>query len=93
MPILLLIIAVALHFWLGWSVWLSVLVSFGGQTVLAILHLTFNVGVMLPDVSPREKFEGALRLILRAIGGAIIGMVLAYIPMAVFGFMMGHPSW
>jgi hypothetical protein len=80
MPILLFIIALVLHLSLGWPVWVSVLVAFGGQTLLGIVY----------SLSTTQTLPGPLHQI---IGGAVIGMVLAYIPMALVGFLTGHPSW
>jgi hypothetical protein len=82
MPIFLGIVAVVLHLWLGWPVWVSVLVAFGGQTILGLISAIATAGRMLPA-----------SIFLQAIGGALIGMVLAYIPMVIVFYFTGHPSW
>jgi hypothetical protein len=80
MPILLIIIVLALHLLLGLPLWASVLISGGGQTLLAIGH-----SLVATKTLPAPLFG--------IIGGALIGMVLAYVPMVLVFHWTGHPSW
>lgn len=80
MPILLVIIALALHLVLRWPLWVSVLVAGGGQTILGIAH----------SLSTTRTLPGPLLVI---IGGAVIGMAVAYVPMVIVFYLTGHPSW
>jgi hypothetical protein len=80
MPILLIIIALGFHFLLGWPLWVSVLVAGGGQTAIAIVGRRLK-GIPLP--AP----------VSHIIAGAIGGMLLSYVPMVLFFYWTGHPSW
>jgi hypothetical protein len=80
MPIILIIIALVLHLLLGWPLWVSVLIAGGGQTAMAIVGRK-RLGIPIP--AP----------ISHIIAGAIIGILLSYIPMVLVSHWTGHPSW
>jgi hypothetical protein len=80
MPLILVIIALVLHFLLGWPLWLSVLVAGGGQTAIAIVG---NKLLRTPLLAP----------VSHIIAGAIGGMLLSYVPMVLVFYWTGHPSW
>jgi hypothetical protein len=78
MPIPLIIVALGLHFFLRWPLWVSVLVAGGGQTAIAIVQ-RWIAGVPLP--AP----------VSHLIAGAIGGMLLSYVPMVLVFYWDGSP--
>jgi hypothetical protein len=88
MPTLLFIIACVLHFWFGWAAWLSILVSFGTETILSVGYGLLQCWLENGTV----PFE-AWVLIGKAFGGALLTMVASYIPMVVGSYFLGHPGW
>jgi hypothetical protein len=81
MPTLLFIIALVLHFWFGWAAWLSILVSFGTETILSMGYSLLQCLSKTATV-PREAWI----LIGQAFGGALLAMVTFYIPMVVMSY-------
>jgi hypothetical protein len=80
MPLILIAFALVLHFLLGWPLWLSVLVSGGGQTTVAIAG---NLLLRIPLLAP----------IWKIFAGGILGMLTFYVPTILVLYLIGHPTW
>ena len=84
-PIVHFIIACVLHVWLGWPWWVSILLSYGGLTLLETVFWS----KVRPPV-PEEELTGIMR---NAWLGCILAMVTTYILVVIISALLGHPSW
>jgi hypothetical protein len=85
MPTLLMVVvSLALHLWLGWPLWAGVAVV-GALAVGRSLASLLSYG----DALRADR----IRLGLEVVGGMVIAMLTAYIPMVVVMFWTKHPSW
>ena len=83
--IFMVIVAVALHYFLGWPL-------LAGVVIAAAILIAPGLLQLLSQTNDENR-PAVFGIALQAIGGTIIGAVLAYVPMVLVYFFTGHATW
>jgi hypothetical protein len=79
------IVAIAVHSFLGWPLLTGVVIAAAILTVPGLLQLLSQANA--------DNRPAVFGIALQAIGGTVIAAVLAYVPMVLVYLFTGHAIW
>jgi hypothetical protein len=83
--LLMVIVAVALHLFLGWPLLAGIVITAALLTAPGLIKLFAQIN--------DENRAAVFGIALQAIGGTLIAATLAYLGAALGQYFAGHPTW